>query len=78
MSIEWEQHPDLRASRPKRIVQVAHGSHNVCLTIYEEGRPAGFIVLDPDTARAVASSIRRQAKDSERTHPIEPTPGGTR
>ena len=76
MTIEWEQHPDLRPHRPKRIVQVAHGDRNVCLTIYEEGRSVGFIVLDPDTARAVAASIRRLAKDSE--HPIEPTPGGTR
>jgi hypothetical protein len=66
VTIEWEQHPDLRAHRPKRLVQVAHGSHNVCLTIYEEGRSVGFIVLDPDTARAVARSINRQAKDSER------------
>lgn len=65
MTIEWEQHPDLRPHRPKRIVQVAHGNQNVCLTIYEEGRPMGFIVLDPDTARAVATSIRLQADDAE-------------
>lgn len=67
MTIEWEQHPDLRASRPKRIVQVAHGKRNVCLTIYDGGHPAGFIVLDPDTARAVAASLYRQAADSEET-----------
>ena len=66
MTIEWEQHPDLRPHRPKRIIQVAHGQRNVVLTIYDDGRPDGFIVVDPDTARAIATSLRRQAKDSER------------
>ena len=64
--IEWEQHPDLRAHRPKRIIQVAHGDRNVVLTIYGDGRPDGFIIVDPETARAIATSLRRQAKDSER------------
>jgi hypothetical protein len=69
MTIEWEQHPDLVGHGPQRIIQVAHGNRNVVLTIYVGGRPDGFIVSDPDTARAVASSLRRQAKDSERAEP---------